>query len=116
MNTHLVMFCCNDERGHFAGRVEQVSIGGEIELVCVADRSPVMKWTERDRYTHAQIGRRAYRCVGKRQTCVGNVFWDAIEMPETEALKLVAGLLNNGWSVEQYAEDGPFASLARSAS
>lgn len=115
MTTYLVMFCCNDERGDFAGRVEQVSVGNELELVCSKERPPVMKWTERERYTNVQIGRRAYPCVGKRQTCVGNVFWDAITMTETAALKLVAGLLNNGWSVEQYAEDGPFAALARSA-
>jgi hypothetical protein len=105
-----VMFCCNDERGAFAYRVEQVSIANELELVCSKERPPAMKWTERKTYTNVQIGRNAFSC-SNRQTCVGNVFWDAAMMTLTQARLLVRHLLASGWSVEEHAEEGPFADL-----
>lgn len=110
--THRVMFCCNDERGQFAGQVEIVEVGGEARLVCQKPRPPTMKWHEHPTYTNVQVGRRSFACQnGSRQVNVGNVFWDSASMTTTQARLLIAHLLETGWTVEEHAEDGPFADL-----
>lgn len=110
MSIHHVMFYCNDERGHFTGRVEIVEIADEVRLVCQRARPPVIRFTLGD----VQIGRRKYTC-GARGYRVGNFFWDFASMRTGEARLLVRELLANGWSVEEHAEDGPFADLVRKA-
>jgi hypothetical protein len=106
-----VMFCCNDERGMFAGRVAAVEIQDEVSLIWPSDREPVMRWTERPRYTNVQVGRRAFACTN-RQSCVGNVFWDSADMTAAQACALVEHLIASGWLVEMRADDGPFAVIA----
>lgn len=111
MRNHLVMFCCNDERGVFAGRVEQVSIGNEIELVWPGDRAPALRIFA----GMLQVGRGKRYPFWDRRTCVGNIFWDSVKMDEGTARSLVEYLLAIGFAVELFAEDGPFTDLARSA-
>lgn len=108
--THRVMFCCNDERGMFAGHVEIVDVFDHARLVCQRERPPKMKWIERASYTSVKIGRRFFLCSG-RQVNVGNRFWDSATMTTTQCALLLRHLLANGWSVEEHAEDGPFAGL-----
>lgn len=107
-----VAFCCNDERGNFAGRVVEIGIEDMIRLEAPHERGLLMKWTERDRYTNVQIGRRAFATVGKRQVCIGNVFWDAIGMSAKQARALVEYLLGFGWAITEHACEGPFADFA----
>lgn len=104
------MFCCNDGHGIFTGHVAAIDVHDEISLIWPSDREPVMKWTERDRYTNVQVGRRAFSCTN-RQSCVGNVFWDSADMTLAQARLLVSHLLSSGWLVEMRALDGSFADL-----
>jgi len=110
MSDFCVMFCCNDDYGGFSGRVEAVEIQDEIRLVCSKAALPVMKWCEQSRYTSVQIGRRSFPCHS-RQVNVGNIFWDAASMTETQARTLVQHLLETGWTVEEHTEGGQFADL-----
>jgi hypothetical protein len=106
---YTVMLCCNDERGMWTGRVSEIEIADEIRIECPGQPSSIRINDERVR-----IGRREYPCRG-RQVCVGNVFWDSITMALPAALALVVSRINAGWTVVEYAENGPFAEIARSA-
>lgn len=108
--THRVMFCCNDERGMFAGRVEIVEVDDHVRLVYQRARPPRMRWLELTQSTKIAIGRQAF-AYKNRQVNVGNVFWDSATMTTTQCALLLRHLLANGWSVEERAEDGPFAGL-----
>lgn len=120
MIVYRIMLCCNDERGDSAGRVNHVEIGDEISLAWPTDRGRVMKWSKVDQCGTSwviggiQIGRRRYTCRG-RNSCVGNIFWDATSMTLEEARRLVRDLIVSGWVVEQHADDGPFADLVKAA-
>jgi hypothetical protein len=108
VKSHSVMFCCNDDRGNFTGRVEQVEVANDIRLVGLPRKMAVMP-------TMVKVSRHTYEC-SDFVPWVGNIFWDACSMSESEALRLVRDLITSGWTVEEYAERGPFAKLARSAS
>jgi hypothetical protein len=110
MSDFQVMFCCNDDRGNFAGRVEAIEIHDEIRLFSPKATPPVMKWTERPAYTNVQVGRRAFSCRN-HQAWVGNWCWDTATMTEKQALLLIKHLLETGWVVEEWAESGPFSQL-----
>jgi hypothetical protein len=99
----VVSFCCNDDRGNFVDKVCEVCIGEDIHLAGDPLR---MSWIDQ----HVKVGRRTFRC-GPRQVWIGNVFWDGANMTKAWAIALVRYLIERGWVVEQYAEDGPFADL-----
>lgn len=61
-----------------------------------------------------KVGRHNWACRD-RQVCVGNIFWDAVSMHADTASLLVADLIASGWTVEEHAEDGPFAKLVGEA-
>jgi hypothetical protein len=106
--SYSVMFCCNDDRGNPTDRVEVIEVGDEIRI---AGPSRSMR-----RVMHGvKIGRRRYATSGMWISYVGNLLWDATSMTTGAALALVTDLLADGWTVEEYAEDGPFAALARRA-
>lgn len=109
MTIYSVMFCCNDERGNFTGRVEAIEVGEEIRLVWPSDRAPTLRFRDSTPPT-VQVGRRNYPCRG-RQCWVGNVCWDATSMEADTAHLFVDHLLASGWVVEEHAEDGLFANL-----
>lgn len=111
MTTCRVMLCCNDDRGDFAERVEAVEIGDEIRLV---GPSRVLRFEGVGPAMRVRVGRRKYPCRG-HAVWVGNIFWDATSMSLEVARELVSYLLANGWTVEEYAEDGRFTDLARNA-
>lgn len=109
-----VMLCCNDEHGMFAGRVMAVEVGDEIRIVSVKlSGAAISFWIGRNGL-EARVIRRKFDCFNRR-VCVGNVFWDSVAMSIENARELVQYLLANGWAVEEYAEEGPFADLARTA-
>lgn len=104
MKSYHVMLLINDDRGEPTGRVEGIDIHDEVHIVGDAKLTLDLGGIK--------VGRRRYECRSW-QRWVGNVFWDAVRMDEETAKKLVGDMLARGWSVEQYAEDGPFADLAR---
>lgn len=107
MTRYTVMLCCNDERGNFTGRVEQVSIGDEIHLEATG-RAPTLRFEPE----FIKVGRARFDCRS-HQTWVGNVFWDAVNMDEVAAANLVEHLLSLGWTITEQACDGPFAKYGR---
>lgn len=111
MMVYRVMFCCNDDRGNFAGRVEEIEVGDLVRIVAV--NAPTFRVLPRDQI---KIGRRYYATRGEWSEWVGNIFWNSVSMREEEALRLVRELLANGWAVEEWAEEGPFAEIAKAAS
>lgn len=116
MTTYRVMLCCNDERGKFSGRVNEVDIADEIRIVCTKERGPTMAFLCSNGETpdRVRVGTRIFACRD-RDVWVGNVFWDATSMSLEVARELVSHLLANGWAVEEHAENGPFADLAEAA-
>lgn len=115
MTVYRVMFCCNDERGVFTGRVTNVEIGDEISLVWPKDHGPSLRWFGSGKFMQVQIGRGRRMVCDRRDVCVGNVFWDATSMQLETARKIVRALLASGWAVEMHADDGPFADLMKGA-
>lgn len=107
-----VMLCCNDERGNFAGRVVAIDIEDEIHIACAMDRGSTIRFLMKPAGDVVKIGRRTFAC-DHRQCCVGNVFWDSVSMSRIAAYALVRSLLESGWVVEEHAEEGPFADLAK---
>lgn len=106
-----VMFCCNDERGNFTGRVVELDIADEVHLRCSNDRGLSIRFLFP---AGVKVGRRTFG-GGDRQLWVGNVFWDSFSMTLGPARELVAYLIASGWVVEGAADDGPFADLAKDA-
>ena len=103
--TYRVMLCCNDDRGNITDRVCAVDIGDrEIALEGPNRKLGLGK-------NRTKIGRRWFASRGWH-TWVGNIMWDATSMSLETARELVSYLLANGWSVTEYAEDGPFADIA----
>lgn len=109
MTSYRIMLCCNDDRGNPTGRVEEIQIGDEIKLV-----HPGRGITLHHQGTSTKIGRISYDSRNPA-TWVGNVFWDAVTMDADVAHILAQNLISSGWVIEEMAEDGPFAKLARSA-
>lgn len=111
--TYRVMLCCNDEHGHFAGRVCEVQVGDEIRIACTKERGPTMAFLCSDGETpdRVRVGACIFTCSG-RNSWVGNVFWESTSMSLDTARLLVRELLGHGWAIEEHAEDGPFADLA----
>lgn len=105
---HSVTFLCNNDNGLLSGHVECVEIHDEIRLVCQKPQ-PTRFWVGNKRI---KVGRRFYPYLGW-QTCVGNLYWDAFTMHVAEVRRLIRNLLADGWLVEEHAEEGPFAHLAR---
>lgn len=102
MTRYTVMLCCNDERGNFTGRVEQVSIEDEIRLESRTERGLGVAF---DR-SLLRVSRRYFRC-SNHQSCVGNIFHDAVSMEKDSAKLLVEYLIERGWSITEHACDGP---------
>lgn len=109
--TFRVMFCVNDDRGNPSGRVEEIDIGEEMRL-SGPSRACRFEGVGADR--RVRIGRRLFPCRG-HAPWVGNIFWDATSMTLEPTRELVKYLLANGWVIEEHAEKGPLADLARTA-
>lgn len=105
---HSVMFLCNNDHGLPTGGVECVEVTDEIKLTCQSVRPKTFRLSGR----RLKVGRYHYEHLGS-QSCVGNLYWDAATMHVAEARRLIRNLLADGWAVEEHAEEGPFAHLAR---
>lgn len=100
-----VMLCCNDDSGMDAGFVETIQFG-DRDLVLSGPRR-VCRF-ERNR---VKIGRCWYP-FAIRQTCVGNIYWDAVRMRIADALRLAKTLRAGRWTVEEQVIGGPFGAKA----
>lgn len=109
MIAYRVMLCCNDDRGNATGRVSELEVGDEIRIACTGN-PPTMRLSAGS----VKIGRVSYACRD-HSTWVGNICWDAVTMDMDTVSLLLAALLKGDWAVEEYAEDGPFAKLAKEA-
>jgi len=105
--TVLVSFACNDYRnGNLGESVENVHLDDEeIQLV---GRS--LTYREHDRDGKVQVGRRRFAHEGITPW-LGNWCWNGARMQVPEARRLVAYLLERGWSAEQWPTKGPWADL-----
>jgi hypothetical protein len=107
--SYQVLLCCNDERGNFTGFVTELDIADEIRIVCTKERGTAIRFDA----GAVKIGRHKFSCGNGRSSWVGNVFWDSITMTTEQARSVLSYLLANGWAVEEWAEEGPFADFAR---
>ena len=112
--TYRVMLCCNDEHGNFAGRVTWIDIADEIRIASTNTLGAYVAFWQGRHGLEVKVIRRKFDC-SQRMVCVGNVFWDSVAMSIETARELVTYLLASGWVVEEHAEEGPFADLARAA-
>ena len=107
-----VGFCCNDDHGMFAARVEGIDIGGDVRLVgprIGAKATRMLVGKER-----VKIGRRWFGCT-RWMSGVGNIFWDATGMTPSEAHRLLRYLLETGWCVEEFTHGSMFEHIVRAA-
>lgn len=102
-----VLFCCNDDRGNFTGHVDTVEIADEIRLTGLPRRLDI-------RDGRAKVSRHEYPCHDV-VPWVGNIMWDGCSMTLVDARRLVGNLLAGGWTVEEWADEGPFADLVKGA-
>jgi hypothetical protein len=98
------MFCCNDERGNFTGRIEHVAI--DEENITLVGPSITYRVEERG----ILVGRRRFSHIDAADW-VGHWFWNSATLHTQEAKRLVSYLLERGWRAEEWPSDGPFASL-----
>jgi hypothetical protein len=102
-----VLFCCNDDRGNFTGRVDCVEVANDIRITGLPRKLEI-------RDGRAKVSRHEYPCHDV-VPWVGNIMWDGCSMSLTDARRLVRNLIDSGWTVEEWTEEGPFADLVRSA-
>lgn len=103
-----VSFACNDDRGNFAGRIEEVS----IEKVELHLEGPSIVYREEDR--RLLVGRRRFDHLGTT-VWVGNWCWNGAYMHSAEARRLVKYLIERGWKARTGPADGPWAKLIEGA-
>jgi hypothetical protein len=111
---HSVMFRCNDDNGLSNGHVDEIDIADEIHIVCTRGRPPTFRVYPSAAPNRLSVGRRHCEHLGYSEW-VGNVFWNAATMHVAEARRLIRDLLADGWTVESYAERGPFRHLVPKA-
>lgn len=98
-----VLFCCNDDHGNFTNTVGQIDISDEN--IHILGRPVALHEGKK-----LMVGRRRFEHHGI-QEWVGNWCWNAAQMSEDEARRLITYLLNRGWWAEEYPTEGPWADL-----
>lgn len=92
-----VAFCCNDDRGNFTGRVDEI-IFGDHDLVI--EGGPVLMRRDDDMVKVSRI----WSAGSEWTVWHGNLFWDSCEMTVTAAKRIVKFLLRRGWKVTERAD------------
>lgn len=104
-----VEFCCNDERGNFAGRFSCVRFEDHRGFDATLD-GPVTRISVLDG-ERVRVGRRIFDLSGQR-CWVGNMLWDRFDArSKPEALRLLACLLDRGFQAIDRTTEGPFAKV-----
>jgi hypothetical protein len=97
------MLCVNDpERGEPTGRVVKIDVRAregliEVEAPGYPEHGPVCR-LDLTYGLDVRVGRCRYPCVGYRSQ-VGNWCWDEAQMRHSQARRLLARLLRDGWTV-----------------
>jgi hypothetical protein len=110
-----VAFCCNDERGHFTGKVEGVDFSDSRGFEARLSRGAGIRFDLDGTPAHrVKVGRRLFEIApGSVISGYGNWCWDAVSMSRGEALRLLAYLLTRDFDVEEYSLEGPFARVVQ---
>lgn len=108
-----VHLACNDDNGGDTDRVGMIEIYGDDCNPLIGMECPGGLLSEGEPYQicvgprlHVRGVASEYAC-GERQTWVGNMAWDAVEMEERRARLLVEDLIAADWTVEEACEGWP---------
>jgi hypothetical protein len=107
-----VGLCCRDERGLFTAKTQNISLSsGDGSEVGLYRESPMVCRLDGN---GLRLGRTRYPCGDVRHH-VGNLMWDEVTVDLFEARRMLKNLLDTGWTVEEFSDDGPLADLVKVA-